>query len=349
VTGSALQLNGGSQEVHIIGGVTQEFDSEDFTISFYFKATGNAGTQYLISKRDTACKSDSSFYIRYVPRTRTLNVYLGESTTRNVSLLVPLEEGACWYQVTVIRVSNRVRVFVNGTLRQEATSERRLNIKNNGPLILGGANCRTSNESRFAGLLDDVRVYYRAINDLEARDLYVAPDAILNRDTLIYLGGFVPVRLSNTCATGFTWSPAEGVVPPVIANAVITPTRAGVQVYELNLFDQGCIATDTIRINVVDPTSLDCDSVFLPKAFTPNNDGLNETFGISNPFAVPQLLSFEIFDRWGGRVFATTDPFARWDGSHQGTPVNPGVLLYRVRYRCQGEQREVAGSVTVLR
>lgn len=353
IAGEALQLNGGNQELRFPSpaSITQEFDNEDFTISFYFKSTGTAGVQYLVSKRSSTCTTDSAFYIRYVPRTRTLNVFLGESPTKNVSLVANLEADACWYQVTVVRQNTQVRLYVNGRLRQDASTTGRVNVKNDGALVIGGADCRASNESRFAGFIDDFRVYYRALNELEARDLYRAPDVILNRDTLIYLGGSVQIKVSNTCATSFSWSPTEGVAPPIFSTPLITPLQAGVQIYKLNFFDDGsaCVATDTIRINVVDPTSLDCDTVYLPKAFTPNNDGLNETYGISNPFAVPEMISFEIFDRWGGRVFFTTDPFGRWDGFYKGEAINPGVLLYRVRYRCAGVERSAAGSVTVLR
>ena len=351
ISGDALQLGGGNQEVRFPGPVTQEFDNEDFTVSLYFKANGTAGTQYLVSKRSSTCTIDSSFYIRYVPRTRTLNVLLSESQTKSISLVENLEADACWYQVTVVRQNMRVRLYVNGQLRQEATTPSRINVKNNGALVLGGGDCLTANESHFVGLIDDFRVYYRALNELESRELYVAPDVILNRDTLVYLGGFVQIRVSNTCANSFSWSPAEGVAPPVSAEPVITPTKAGAQIYKLSFYDNSsaCVATDTIRINVIDPTSLDCGTVYLPKAFTPNNDGLNETYGISNPYAIPEMISFEIFDRWGGRVFFTTDPFGRWDGFYRGEAVNPGVLLYRVRYKCDGVERNAAGSVTILR
>jgi gliding motility-associated-like protein len=109
------------------------------------------------------------------------------------------------------------------------------------------------------------------------------------------------------------------------------------------------VASDSIRINVVDPATLVCDTLYLPKAFTPNGDGINDQFGISNPFAIQQLVSFEIFDRWEGRVFYTEDPFGQWDGTYKGKPVNPGVLLYKIRHMCNGTERFASGSLTLLR
>jgi gliding motility-associated-like protein len=113
--------------------------------------------------------------------------------------------------------------------------------------------------------------------------------------------------------------------------------------------DQVCISYDTVRITVIDPSTLPCDKIYLPKAFTPNNDNINDTYGISNPFAIEELLSFEIYDRWGSRVFFTDNETTKWDGSFQGEPMNPGVLLYRVRFKCNGEERIDVGSLAIMR
>lgn len=346
-----LQLNGANEELKLLGPVIQEFNDEDFTLSFYFKSLGRSGTQYLVSKRPNNCKTDSSFYIRFVPATRTLNIFIGENQSKSITFVERLSENTCWYHIAIVRQGTRVRFYLNGQLRQEASSNSRMNIANDGALFIGSSQCLSTNETRFNGVIDDFRVYYRALNEVETRELYFPPDAILNRDTLIYLGGSMQINISNTCATSFSWNPSEGVVPPVESSPVITPVRVGNQSFEVRMYDNttSCVAKDTININVVDPNSLDCNTAFLPKAFTPNNDGLNDTYGISNPFAFQQFVSFEIFDRWGGRVFFAVDPFARWDGSYKNETVNSGVFLYRVKWKCDGQEREAAGSVTILR
>jgi gliding motility-associated-like protein len=106
---------------------------------------------------------------------------------------------------------------------------------------------------------------------------------------------------------------------------------------------------DTLTINVINPEDLPCDEVFLPKAFTPNGDLLNDLFGISNPYILQQLEIFEIFDRWGTRVFATDNPFDTWDGTYKSQPLNPGLFIWRVEYSCENQAQSATGTVTIIR
>ena len=110
-----------------------------------------------------------------------------------------------------------------------------------------------------------------------------------------------------------------------------------------------CTAIDTIKIKIIDPKDLECNKVFFPNAFTPNGDNLNEQFFISNPYAIEDLTIFEIFDSWGGKIFSTTDKFAHWDGTFNGKVLNPGVYLWKVRFRCRGQDLSQFGSVTIMK
>ena len=58
--------------------------------------------------------------------------------------------------------------------------------------------------------------------------------------------------------------------------------------------------------------------VFVPSAFTPNNDGVNDGFGAIATGA--ERVRMVVFDKWGGVVFETTEPDGRWNGS----PLNAG-------------------------
>jgi gliding motility-associated-like protein len=353
VQGAALRLDGADDRVTFLGtgNVNGEFDSEDISISFYINPVGDAGTQHILSKRSDDCDDKGYFYIRYAPGGRTINVYFGETAIKNVSLVHQFTNTACWQHVTVVREGLRVKLYANGRFIQSLTTTSRINILNTGMLTVGGGNCLTGTDIPYQGLIDELRIYNRALKESEIRELYFSPDMIVNRDTTIYLGSSIDIELTNNCATSFSWSPAGDVAAPTNGETRITPSAAGEFTYTLEMNDNiaSCIATDTFRLRVVDPDDLDCRTVFFPKAFTPNNDGLNDTYGISNPFAIQQLVAFERFDRWGGRVFYTEDPFLQWDGFVNGQAVNSGVFLYRVRWLCNNIERLDAGSLTVLR
>jgi len=103
----------------------------------------------------------------------------------------------------------------------------------------------------------------------------------------------------------------------------------------------GCFDTLTQRVDVIPP-----QTYFLPNAFTPNGDGLNDEFiGVG---LMDYLLDFrmDIFDRWGGLVFSSQDARRGWDGGNAPA----GVYVYRASYRVpRGERTEVRGEVVLVR
>ncbi|MCB0584389.1 MAG: gliding motility-associated C-terminal domain-containing protein [Phaeodactylibacter sp.] len=352
--GQALVLDGQDDEVVILSGpVNDEFDDEDLTVSLYIKPTGGDGTQYVLSKRSPSCFGGNEFYIRYVPTTRTVNAVFLETADKSVFLSHQLTNTACWQHVAVVREGGRARLYINGERVQLLTTANRLDVFNDGDLTIGNGDCKTATERPFKGLIDEIRVYNRALDDREIRDLYFAPDQIRKASAVVsvFLGESLDIQLTNTCADNFTWSPAQGVSDPFAPEPVITPIEKGEVLYTVAMADtiSTCIATDSILIDVIDPNDLDCNAIFLPNAFTPNDDGLNDTYGISNPYSVQELLSFDIIDRWGNTVFSTTDPFERWDGSYRGQAVNSGVMRYQLNFICEGEEKVLTGTVSILR
>lgn len=356
VRGDALLFDGFTTFLTIPGenNVNDEFDTEDVTVSFYFKPIGVNGTPLLVSKRDPDCNiQENLFYIRYAPASRSINAVLIENLSRGVSLLQPIDNQSCWQLVTLVRDASRVKLYINGQFARDLGTQGRIDLENAGKLMIGGGDCRMASEPLFQGLMDEFRIYNRALNEDEIADLYFAPDMIATQDTVIFLGTSVDIELTTSCGTGFNWTPDGDVMSSIEAEPTITPSEAGNFIYNLQLSDgvSSCIAGDSIRISVIDPNELDCEVLFLPKAFTPNGRGPadNETFGISNPFALQELISFEIFDRWGGRVFYSEDEFQQWDGTFKGQDVNPGVFLYKIRFVCNGEENIRTGSVTVFK
>lgn len=85
---------------------------------------------------------------------------------------------------------------------------------------------------------------------------------------------------------------------------------------------QGCTDTTTMTFNAENP----CTDIFVPNAFSPNGDNQNDTF-----FVYGSCISFmqlEIYNRWGERVFITTNQANGWDGSWRGQACEAAVFTY---------------------
>lgn len=357
ISGQALLLGGPGDFVRIPGGtsnnVNRVFREQDLTVSLYFKPVGDGGgRQYLVSKRDTNCAVDGYFGLTYSPDSRLLTATLGQDGP-DQSVTTTITDRACWQLVTIVRQAADLIVYVNGQRLATSAAAETIDLTNGGELFIGSSACLAAGESSFIGLIDDVRIYGRALTDEEVADLYVFPDRILNPPTRLFLGQSVDVNLNSNCGTTFSWSPANGVVSPTVAEPTITPPAPGRRVYTVTIGDDQsiCLSRDSLVLDVIDPDNLECSELYVPKAFTPNGVGPveNETFGVSNPFAVPDLASFEVYDRNGALVFRTDDAFTRWDGSFRGRPVNPGAMLWRAVYTCREQEIVKSGSVIILR
>jgi gliding motility-associated-like protein len=107
--------------------------------------------------------------------------------------------------------------------------------------------------------------------------------------------------------------------------------------------NKGC--SDTI-IKLV--TVLPDFSVYIPNAFTPDDDGNNERF-----YPVTRnlkLLNFSVFDRWGAMLFSTDDPATGWDGTFHGQPCKQDVYQWKLEVSGkEGELKKMNGNVTLLR
>lgn len=86
--------------------------------------------------------------------------------------------------------------------------------------------------------------------------------------------------------------------------------------------------------------------MYIPNAFTPNGDGLNDVFGVKGEGISD--LHVLVFDRWGEVIFESTDPEKQWDGSFKGRPVQQGTYVYQV-YASGDKPLSRTGSVTVIR
>jgi gliding motility-associated-like protein len=102
-----------------------------------------------------------------------------------------------------------------------------------------------------------------------------------------------------------------------------------------------------VFVSVILPNCDETD-VYLPNAFTPNGDGVNDIFIVRSNFI--KEMSFVIYDRWGNEIFSTTDENVGWDGTVDGSALAPDVFAYSLYVLCSnGETYKTSGNVSLLR
>ncbi|MFC3879713.1 gliding motility-associated C-terminal domain-containing protein [Algoriphagus namhaensis] len=122
--------------------------------------------------------------------------------------------------------------------------------------------------------------------------------------------------------------------------------KAGI--YEVTLTGYDIYGCSSVEINTVQ-VNIPQEMVVIPNAFTPNGDGLNDTF-------MPKLksvtdFSMQIFNTWGERMFTTTQKEDKgWDGIYNGQLLPAGNYLYNITYSTpEGEIIHRTGGVTLIR
>ena len=156
----------------------------------------------------------------------------------------------------------------------------------------------------------------------------VLPDikASAGNDTSIVVGQ--DLQLNASGGLKYAWQPFAGLSNAGIPNPVARFTEPLEDMrYSVYVYNQaGCADTATINIKVFSTLP----SVFVPSAFTPNNDGRND---VLRPIAagIKQLEYFNIYNRWGKLVFSTSEDRKGWDGTINGTPQAPGTFVWAVK------------------
>ncbi len=119
------------------------------------------------------------------------------------------------------------------------------------------------------------------------------------------------VQLQAGGGVSYNWLNTQDLNCTSCSNPVASPRND--YVYCVNVIDaNGC--ADTACTTILIDTS--CANIFVPNAFTPNNDGLNDYIQFSNRCI--EELKFTIFNRWGQKVYASQGLDAKWDGTYKG-------------------------------
>ncbi len=127
---------------------------------------------------------------------------------------------------------------------------------------------------------------------------------------------------------------------------VASPLQSTKYLVEVTNTD-GCKGQAEVNVIVIRPMCNEED-VFLPNAFSPNGDLVNDVLSIYSNFI--QTMELYIYDRWGEKVFETTDPNFRWSGTYKGADLKPDVYGYYLKVLCvDGNTYSNKGNITILK
>jgi len=335
----------GSSTIELDTALSQVFQS-DFAVSLYFQPIGVSNSMEILSMGDN-CSSDSLFRLYYLSDMNELIWDVSESIQESASLRGDVPSNKCWTHVVLSRENNDFYLYINGDLAEPINFNGDIRFNPFVPMEVGTGSCVGVISNELDGIVDDIQIFDMHVQEFRARELYIRNDEIITNDTTIFEGEFIDISAVQTCNNSINWLPATG-----IQNTTEFDTELqGITTTEyIARFDgEFCVATDTLTVVVISEDDISCDQLILPNVFTPNGDGLNDDVGILNGFVIEELELFEIYDRWGERIFSTTNKVDRWDGSFRNEPVNSAMVLYKIAYTCGGESYVKTGNISILR
>ena len=144
----------------------------------------------------------------------------------------------------------------------------------------------------------------------------------------------------------YMWTPPGSLDFSDVPNPLASPDST--TEYTVSVInDNGCAGQASVTVVVEFPPCED-PYVFLPNAFTPNGDGVNDVLFVRGEHI--DALSLAIYNRWGQLVFETTDQSIGWDGTFKGAPAPQEVYGFVLEVNCPGgEQYKTQGNISLFR
>ncbi|MDX9906940.1 MAG: gliding motility-associated C-terminal domain-containing protein [Bacteroidales bacterium] len=131
--------------------------------------------------------------------------------------------------------------------------------------------------------------------------------------------------------------------------SIIIPS---VGMYSVEMESQiGCIGRDSIYIKILEDEIPPEAHIFIPNAFSPNGDGVNDMFLMKWEGLSTVDFRLSIFDRWGGEIFSGDGVSSGWDGKKNGKECPGGVYVYKIVFSLDGVagNQERVGTVMLVR
>jgi gliding motility-associated-like protein len=148
--------------------------------------------------------------------------------------------------------------------------------------------------------------------------------------------------LTATGGTSYLWSPVTGLSCNTCPSPVASPSST--TEYCVNVTDaNGCSDSACVVVDV----DIKCGELFVPNAFSPNNDNENDILFVMGNCVTN--LNFAVFDRWGEKVFESSDQANGWDGTMKGKRLDSAVFVYYLTATVDGKEVKKHGNITLIK
>jgi gliding motility-associated-like protein len=151
-----------------------------------------------------------------------------------------------------------------------------------------------------------------------------------------------PAQITASGGEKYQWSPSQTLSDATLRNPLASPsinTTYTVVVTDIN----GCSSDGEVKVSIA-PTG----KIYIPNAFTPNADGINDCFSIKGALGSP-FFELSIYNRFGERVFFTDKPSTCWDGRYKGSPQPSGSFAYTLKMSGPCGNFTEKGTVSIIR
>ena len=169
VVGQAMVFDGQRSYLEFGGPLNDYFTTSDFTLSFYLHPDGHRALPQALFTKDASCTRENMLALRYTSGTREMSSALHETPHKNYRHLEYTLLKSGWLHYTLVREGPEARTYLNGELQRRTRRCSGVDLSNAVDLTFAKPQCRAV---PFKGLLDEFRLYDRALSDGEVRLLY---------------------------------------------------------------------------------------------------------------------------------------------------------------------------------
>ncbi|MBI3519434.1 MAG: gliding motility-associated C-terminal domain-containing protein [Bacteroidetes bacterium] len=172
--------------------------------------------------------------------------------------------------------------------------------------------------------------------------VYDMPVLTVSNDTTINIGESGQVFASG--GLSYQWYPNDGSMACSTCSFSVVHPTVTTQYIVVASNSPYCRVQDTVVVTV----DVNCGDFFVPNAFSPNGDGLNDLINVHGRCI--QTFNLQIFNRWGEKVFETSSLSESWDGTFRGQKLDTGVFVYKADgVSIDGQSFKMKGNITLIR